>query len=329
MTAPIHGFVLGKFMPPHAGHMYLCDFAAGLCDQLTILVCSLDREPIPGKLRHDWMSTLYPNARVLHYDRDIPQDPSEHPRFWDIWRELIHSIHPEPIHRVFASDEYGLRLGQELGAEYWPADPERVCRPVSGTRIRQNPIAHWSMIAPPARPYFTRTIVLHGPESTGKSVLGQTLADKLGGAYVPEFGRTWCELYGTECSAQDLRNIAAGQAAGVEAARRTAEGLVFSDTDGLITEVWSQMMLGRSVFDPAPEPEGDLYLLTDIDQPWIDDGTRVYGDDADRRRFMDLSIEALERRGVDYVRLSGDWDVRERTALAVIRDRFPQLCRER
>ncbi|WP_440958756.1 AAA family ATPase [Oceanicaulis sp. LC35] len=329
MTAPIHGFVLGKFMPPHAGHMYLCDFAAGLCDQLTILVCSLDREPIPGKLRHEWMSALYPNARVLHYDRDIPQDPSEHPRFWDIWRELIRSIHPEPIHRVFASDEYGLRLGQELGAEFWPADPERVCRPVSGTQIRQNPIAHWSMIAPPARPYFTRTIVLHGPESTGKSVLGQTLADKLGGAYVPEFGRTWCELYGTECSAQDLRNIAAGQAAGVEAARRTAEGLVFSDTDGLITEVWSQMMLGRSVFEPAPEPEGDLYLLTDIDQPWIDDGTRVYGDDADRRRFMELSIEALERRGVDYVRLSGDWDVRERTALAAIRDRFPQLCRER
>lgn len=327
MSAPINGFVLGKFMPPHAGHMYLCDFAAGLCDQLTILVCSLDREPIPGKLRHEWMSALYPNARVLHYDRDIPQEPSEHPHFWDIWRELIRSVHPEPIHRVFASEDYGLRLSQELGAAFWPADIERVSRPVSGTQIRQAPIAHWSQIAPPAQPWFTRTIVLHGPESTGKSVLGQELAQVLGGSYVSEFGRTWCELYGTECSAQDLRNIADGQAAAIEAARRTAEGFVISDTDGLLTEVWSDMMLGRSVFDTAREPEGDLYLLTDIDQPWIDDGTRVYGDDADRRRFMDLSVEALERRGVDYVRLSGDWDDRRRTAIDAIRTRFPMLCR--
>ena len=327
MTTPVHGFVLGKFMPPHAGHMYLCDFAAGLCDQLTILVCSLEREPIPGKLRHEWMSALYPDARVLHFDRDVPQEPSESPDFWDIWRELVRSVHPEPIHRVFASEDYGLRLAQELGAEFWPADPERACRLVSGTQIRQAPMAHWSMIAPPARPYFTRTIVLHGPESTGKSVLGQELAQVLGGSYVPEFGRTWCELYGTECSAQDLRNIADGQSAAIEAARRTAEGFVISDTDGLLTEVWSDMMLGRSVFDPAPEPEGDLYLLTDIDQPWIDDGTRVYGDDADRRRFMDLSVEVLERRGVDYVRLSGDWDDRRRTAIDAIRARFPTHCR--
>ena len=328
MSAPVHGFVLGKFMPPHSGHMYLCDFAAGLCDQLTILVCSLEREPIPGKLRHEWMSALYPNARVLHYDRDVPQEPSEHPEFWDIWRELIRSVHPEPIHRVFASEAYGLRLAKELGAEFWPADLERLCRPVSGTQIRENPGAHWSMIAPPARPWFTRTIVMHGPESTGKSVLGQELAQALGGAYAPEFGRSWCELYGTECSAQDLRNIAAGQASAVEAARRTADGFVISDTDGLLTEVWSQMMLGESVFDPAPDPEGDLYLLTDIDQPFVDDGTRVYGDPADRKRFFDLSLEALERAGVDYVRLSGDWDQRRATALEAIASRFPTLLKE-
>lgn len=328
MTGPIHGFVLGKFMPPHAGHMYLCDFAAGLCDQLTILVCSRDREPIPGKLRHEWMSALYPYARVLHYDRDVPQEPSESPEFWDIWRDLVRSVHPEPIHRVFASEDYGLRLAKELDAEFWPADIARACRPVSGTQIRQKPIDHWSMIAPTARPWFTRTIVMHGPESTGKSVLGQELAQALGGAYAPEFGRAWCELYGTDCSAQDLRNIAAGQTAAIEAARRTAEGFVISDTDGLLTEVWSQMMLGGSVFDPPPDPDGDLYLLTDIDQPFVDDGTRVYGDPADRQRFFELSLEALERRGVDYVRLSGSWEQRRVTALDAIAQRFAQLTRD-
>lgn len=325
MTRPVHGFVLGKFMPPHLGHMYLCDFASRLCDQLTILVCSLEREPIPGALRHEWMRSLYPNARVLHYDQDVPQEPSEHPRFWEIWRELIREMHPEPIDRVFASEPYGERLATELGARFWPADLDRVCRPVSGTAIRNDPIAHWSMIAPPAQPYFTRTIVMHGPESTGKSVLGQELAECLGGTYVPEFGRSWCELYGTDCSADDLRAIAAGQTAAVDAAKRTARGFVISDTDAVLTEVWSEMMLGHSAFERSPLAGADLYLLTDIDQPFVDDGTRIYGDAEDRQRFFDLSVEALQKRGVDYVRLSGSWQARRETALNAIRDRFTNL----
>ena len=325
MTGPVRGFVLGKFMPPHRGHQYLCDMAAGLCDELTILVCSLEREPIPGALRHGWMSALYPHARVLHCDRDLPQEPGDDPHFWDIWRDLIASIHPEPIDRVFASEAYGQRLAAELGARFWPADPDRICAPVSGTAIRRSPWRFWEMIAAPARPWFTRTVVLHGPESTGKSTLAAKLAARLGGACVPEFGRAWCELYGVDCSAQDLIDIAAGQTAAIAAARNTARGLVFSDTDAVLTEVWSQMMLGRSVLDPAPALQGDLYLLTDIDQPWVDDGTRVYGDPVDRARFMALSIEALERRGADYVRLSGDWTEREETAAQAVRDRFAQL----
>jgi NadR type nicotinamide-nucleotide adenylyltransferase len=218
VTAPVRGFLLGKFMPPHAGHQYLCDMAAGLCDELTILVCSLERESIPGVLRHEWMSALYPKARVLHCDRDMPQEPADDPQFWDIWRALIASVHPEPIDRVFASERYGERLASELGARFWPVDIDRVCAPVSGTQIRRSPGRYWERIAPPARPWFTRTVVLHGPESTGKSTLAARLATRFGGACVPEFGRAWCELYGVDCSAQDLIDIADGQTAAIAAA---------------------------------------------------------------------------------------------------------------
>ena len=45
------GFLLGNFMPPHAGHVALCRMAAALVDQLTVMVCTLDSEPMPAGLR--------------------------------------------------------------------------------------------------------------------------------------------------------------------------------------------------------------------------------------------------------------------------------------
>ena len=320
------GFVLGKFMPPHAGHVHLCQFAQNLCDRLTILVCSLDSEPIPGELRHQWMTQLFPKARVLHCAEDLPQDPSDHPDFWAIWRGVVQRFHPEPVDRVFASESYGQRLAQEVGAAFWPCDLDREAFNISATAIRAHPKTHWSLIANPARAWFTRTVVLHGPESTGKSTLGQRLAQRYAGVFVPEFGRTYCELFGTDCSAQDLLNIAEGQDAAIDAAGRQSAGLIFSDTDAVLTEVWSEMMLGETAFQTKPpRVSGDLYLLTDVDQPWVDDGTRIYGDDDARRRFFKLSEAALKRYGVDYVHLKGGWDQREAVARQAIEARFASL----
>ena len=81
------GLVLGKFLPPHAGHVYLIETARRQCDDLSIVVGTLAREPIAGALRALWMRALFPDLRVLHLTDDNPQEPSEHPRFWEIWRE--------------------------------------------------------------------------------------------------------------------------------------------------------------------------------------------------------------------------------------------------
>src|SRR5690242_12083484 len=104
------GFLLGKFMPPHNGHVTLCDFAKSYCDGLTVLVCTRPSEPIDGNLRLAWMRELCPETRVVHYDREVPQEPSEHPDFWTIWRGIVRGVHPEPIDLVFASEDYGSRL---------------------------------------------------------------------------------------------------------------------------------------------------------------------------------------------------------------------------
>jgi len=133
------GFVLGKFMPPHAGHQLLCGTAGRMVDELTILVCSLPDDPIPGELRLAWMRALFPHARVIGHDAIVPQAPEDSADFWPIWRAIVKAAHPEPIDYVFAGEAYGLRLAEEVGGTFVPVGAR-----VIGT--------HWGLNAEPPTP---------------------------------------------------------------------------------------------------------------------------------------------------------------------------------
>ena len=93
-------------MPLHEGHLLLCDVASEMVDILTVLLCTRDCEPIDGIMRLNWLQeSVRLNVRVVHLHRDIPQEPGEHPDFWDIWRDAIKELHPEPIDLVFGSQQ--------------------------------------------------------------------------------------------------------------------------------------------------------------------------------------------------------------------------------
>ena len=317
------GFILGRFMPPHEGHRLLCEVARARVDRLTILVCSLPDDPIPGALRVRWMRALFPDCRVLHHAAPVPPAPADGPDVWPAWREIVKTAHPEPIDYVFASDAHGARLAADVGAVFHPVDPERLIVPVSGTALRADPRAHWDWLSPPARAHYARRICLHGPESVGKTVLTAELAARLGAVQVPEFGRTWCDLYGTDCTMDDLLVIAKTQQALADAGARRCNGWLVLDTDPLMTAVWADMMHGRR--DPwfdAWDEVADLYLLLDIDLPFVDDGLRVFGAADARRRFFALCRAALERRGVPWRLVRGTGAARIESALAAVHDRF-------
>src|SRR5574337_1823762 len=110
------GFILGKFMPIHRGHMYLIEYAKQYVDHLTVLVCSLEREPIPGQLRYGWVKELFPDVNVEHFTEDVPQYPEEHPDFWNIWLGVVRRYVPTGPDYVFTSETYGDRLAEILGA---------------------------------------------------------------------------------------------------------------------------------------------------------------------------------------------------------------------
>jgi HTH-type transcriptional regulator, transcriptional repressor of NAD biosynthesis genes len=318
------GFLLGKFMPPHNGHMLLCQTAAALVDELTILVCWLPDDPISGPQRLAWMQEMFPQCRVIGHSKIVPQEPVDSPDFWPIWRDIVLAACPDGIDYVFASEHYGAQLAEEVSARYWPVDLDRALVPISGTDIRGDALSNWQHIPHTVRPAFARKICLHGPESTGKSELAKQLANHFGTLFVPEYGRTYCEHFGTDLLKEDLLRIGMTHHAMTQAAARQCNGLLILDTDPLMTAVWSDMMLGSHIGycrDPwfaEFNDHADFYLLLDIDLHWQDDGTRIYGSREQRRHFFNLCKAELDNRGVQYALIQGQGDARFQAALEAI-----------
>lgn len=318
------GFVLGKFMPPHAGHLFLCASAAAMVDQLTVLVCWLPDDPIPGEQRLAWMRELLPGARVIGHGAPVPQHPEDSPAFWPIWRTIVAAAHPEPIDLLFAGESYGAELARQVGGTFVPLGARALAADrtglggVSATAVRADPWKEWRWLPPPVRRHYAHRIVLHGVESTGKSVLAERLADHFGTIWVPEYGRTHAETHGLEMDDADLLLIGEAQTATIAAAARASTHRVFADTDALMTAAWARMMLGHVPPALLAHPKADLYLHCAADVPWVNDGTRIYGEDGTRRRFDAMCRELLAEAGAHWVELAGDWDARLATAVAAV-----------
>ncbi|MDE2435705.1 MAG: ATP-binding protein [Sphingomonadales bacterium] len=162
------------------------------------------------------------------------------------------------------------------------------------------------------------TVCFHGAESTGKSVLAARLNRELGIRWVPEYGRTYCEERGTSLTMGDLLAIAEGEQRAIEAASAGDPALLILDTDQLMTAAWAEMLFGEIPPALLAYPKADLYLLFDADVPWVEDGTRFFGEADSRRRFADLSEQVLVRTGVRFERIGGTWDERAEAVRAIL-----------
>ncbi|HYE04509.1 MAG TPA: AAA family ATPase [Planctomycetota bacterium] len=316
------GFLLGKFLPPHRGHEYLIRFARAWMapDPLTVLVCSIASEPIPGAQRVAWVREMVPDVDVRHCADELPQAPEEHVDFWPLWRRAILDRIPAPPSHVFASEPYGARLAAELGAAFVPVDIAREMAPVSGTAVRSDPLAHWAMLPEPVRPHFLKRVAVVGPESSGKTTLARRLGDTFATAWVHEWARPFYDFKGSVERA-DMPLIARGQEAAIAARERVAQRVLISDTDALTTCVWSELLFGA--VDPeveaiASRQRFDLTLVMPPDAPWVDDGTRLMPDLALRQRFDRRLRERLAEAGRVTQMLAGSWAEKEAIAHAAI-----------
>lgn len=298
--------VLGKFMPPHRGHQHLIDFAFRHVEELSILVCSLGREPIPGDLRFQWMCELYPQASVFHITDENPSEPHEHPDFWDIWTSSIRRVITVGPDVVFTSEDYGDELARRLGAKHISVDKGREQVPISATKIRESPYEHWDFIPSCVRPFFVKRVCIVGPESTGKTTLAEQLAKHFKTVWTPEYARGLLDRKGATCELSDIQLIAEGQLRTEKEQAREANKVLFCDTDLMTTTIWSKHFFNKCpawIEEAANGQKYDLTLLTNIDIPWIEDPQR----DAPHLReyFLDWFKREFEKRGRSYVLISG------------------------
>ena len=163
-------------------------------------------------------------------------------------------------------------------------------------------------------------VVVTGSECTGKTTLAKALAAHYQTAWVPEFARRFVIDKGAPPGHLDVEAMARGQIALEDERAHQTSRLLIQDTDLLSTVLYSRHYYGNCpdwVEVVLEKRTADLYLLADIDVPWVpDDGQR---DRADRREEMhELFRGALVDRGLSFAEIRGSHDERMENAVSVI-----------
>ncbi|MFE3971463.1 AAA family ATPase [Stenotrophomonas sp. YIM B13575] len=335
MLLPEHaarGLVVGKFCPLHLGHERLIEFASTRCAQL--LVIGWSQPGFAGysaERREGWLRARFPQATVAVLDderlaalcmqqgapvRALPQDSDDEQvqRAFTAW--LCMTLFGGPVQAVFTGEDYGDGFAQALAAHFGaPVRHERLERTLDigqacGTQLRADPHVHRHSLSAEVYAAYVQRVAFIGGESSGKTTLAQVLAERLGTAWVPEFGRTLWEQQGGELQVQDLLRIAVTQPQHEDQAAQHAHRWLFCDTTPLVTLGYSGWMFGT-----APEPlqraaarTYDLLFLCAPDIPFEQDGTRV-GQEFRMQQHV-WYLQQLQARGVDYVLLEGDLETR-------------------
>jgi NadR type nicotinamide-nucleotide adenylyltransferase len=170
----------------------------------------------------------------------------------------------------------------------------------------------------PGRPAVVR-VVLTGSESTGKTTLAARLATHFGTTTSREFVREYAPSDGGAIGYADHGPIARGQMALEDEATALANRVVFLDSDLFSTVVYCEHHFGQCpdwIVGEARQRAGHLYLLMNVDMPWVPGPLRDRGD---RRPEMHAAFRrTIETFGLPFAEISGESDTRFASAVRLV-----------
>lgn len=164
-------------------------------------------------------------------------------------------------------------------------------------------------------------VAITGPESTGKSILSESLAAYYKVPWAREFAREYLEKTGGAYTIEDLVHICAGQISLEEQAIADAADLCFFDTDMLVLKVWAQFRFGTV---PMRIEQGysmrqyDLSLLCKPDLDWTPDAYRESPDADERMLLYNMYKSHLEDSARPFVEIEGQGEKRLQGAIAAV-----------
>lgn len=164
-------------------------------------------------------------------------------------------------------------------------------------------------------------IAITGPESTGKSILAEQLAKYFHTLWVPEYARNYLNELGRPYKEEDIVEIAKGQIRLETEFEEKADHLLVCDTELIVTKIWSEFKYGVCdpwILETIDSRPYHLFLLCDVDIPWIDDPLREHPQS--RRQLFDLYFQELSRRMFPFRVVSGLNEERLTSALKAIRE---------
>ena len=181
-----------------------------------------------------------------------------------------------------------------------------------------------------------KKIVVVGPESTGKSTLCEKLAAHYNTIWVKEYAREYLLKNGTDYTFENLLDVAKGQireeeltvdrwrltaTSSADQRPTTNDQPVFIDTDMYVMKTWCEFVFGKChnwILNQIVERKYDLYLLANIDAPWVKDELREYPDLATRERLYHHYKDIMVNQNVPWVDISGDYEERLQKAIKAV-----------
>lgn len=159
-------------------------------------------------------------------------------------------------------------------------------------------------------------IAITGPESSGKTKLTETLAEKLNVPFFSEFALAYIDQLDRPYTQKDLDIICEGH---LNQFKESAAPLQLIDTDFIVLTVWSKVKYGNvsaKIQAAVASNYFDLHILCTPDIPWEYHPQREHPELRDE--LFAMYLEELSATKKPFITVSGSLEARVKKSIEAI-----------